>query len=163
MRWAWPEGYTEQESAPHKVGRDRLWCQTQHPALPRLVGCDVTVPNPHLHNYEDVMAHNPDGVFLSNGPGDPAANPVFYAVPMIKEVLEKTELPVFGICLGPPDASARVGRSDGQDEPTATHGANHPVQRYRYGESRNYLDEPRVRRRCASLPSGVVENASIAV
>lgn len=98
MRWAWPDGYTAQENAPHKVvaidygaKRNILRCLAS-------AGCDVTVL-PASATYEDVMAHNPDGVFLSNGPGDPAATGV-YAVPMIKDVIEKTELPIFGICLG---------------------------------------------------------------
>ncbi|CAN0588726.1 unnamed protein product, partial [Ectocarpus sp. 12 AP-2014] len=61
-------------------------------------GADVTVL-PATATAEEVLAHDPDGVFLSNGPGDPAATGQ-YAVPMIKEVLDTTGLPVFGICLG---------------------------------------------------------------
>jgi carbamoyl-phosphate synthase small subunit len=60
-------------------------------------GCDVTVL-PATATADEVLAHQPDGVFLSNGPGDPAATGE-YAVPMIREVLD-ADLPVFGICLG---------------------------------------------------------------
>ena len=65
-----------------------LRCLTQ-------VGCDVTVV-PGTATAEDVLSHNPDGIFLSNGPGDPAA--VSYAVDTIKDLLGKK--PIFGICLG---------------------------------------------------------------
>ncbi|MER8149780.1 gamma-glutamyl-gamma-aminobutyrate hydrolase family protein, partial [Acinetobacter baumannii] len=59
-------------------------------------GCRVTVV-PAQTPASDVLALNPDGVFLSNGPGDP--EPCDYAITAIQEVL-KTEIPVFGICLG---------------------------------------------------------------
>jgi carbamoyl-phosphate synthase small subunit len=60
-------------------------------------GCDVTVV-PASATAEDIMAHKPDGVFLSNGPGDPAATGV-YAIPVI-QALMKQNMPIFGICLG---------------------------------------------------------------
>jgi carbamoyl-phosphate synthase small subunit len=65
-----------------------LRCLTQ-------VGCDVTVV-PGTANADEVLSHNPDGVFLSNGPGDPAA--VDYAITTVKNLIGKK--PVFGICLG---------------------------------------------------------------
>ena len=98
MRWAWPEGYTEQKDPSFKVvavdygaKRNILRCLAS-------VGCDVVVL-PASASAEDVLAHEPDGVFLSNGPGDPAATGE-YAVPMIREILDTTQLPIFGICLG---------------------------------------------------------------
>src|SRR5690606_35848065 len=60
-------------------------------------GCDVTVV-PATSSAEDIMAHKPDGVFLSNGPGDPAATGV-YAIPVIQDLMKKN-MPIFGICLG---------------------------------------------------------------
>jgi carbamoyl-phosphate synthase small subunit len=60
-------------------------------------GCDVTVV-PATASAEDILAHKPDGVFLSNGPGDPAATGT-YAIPMVQALIEKN-IPVFGICLG---------------------------------------------------------------
>ena len=61
-------------------------------------GCDVTVM-PATTSAQEVLELQPDGVFLSNGPGDPAATGR-YAVPMIQEILESSNLPIFGICLG---------------------------------------------------------------
>ncbi|MCQ9473616.1 glutamine-hydrolyzing carbamoyl-phosphate synthase small subunit [Pseudomonas alliivorans] len=86
-------------------------------------GCRVTVV-PAQTPAKDVLACNPDGVFLSNGPGDP--EPCDYAITAIKEVLE-TEIPVFGICLGHQllalaSGARTVKMGHGH------HGANHPVQ-----------------------------------
>ena len=73
MRRAWPAGYPRREGPIWLAGgRDRLWPQTQHPALPRQAGCNVTVL-PAPTTAEDILAHGPEGIFLSNGPGDPAA------------------------------------------------------------------------------------------
>ena len=60
-------------------------------------GCRVTVV-PATATAEEIMRHRPDGVFLSNGPGDPAATGE-YAVPVLREVIQSGK-PVFGICLG---------------------------------------------------------------
>ena len=76
----------------------------------------------------DVLARNPDGVFLSNGPGDPAMVP--YAVDAIRDLLGN--VPVFGICLG----HQLLGRAIGADTvklPFGHHGGNHPVRRLRDG------------------------------
>ena len=124
MRWAWPEGYTNQTAAKHKVvavdygaKRNILRCLAS-------AGCDVTVL-PATATAEDILAHQPDGVFLSNGPGDPAATGQ-YAVPMIKGILAQN-LPVFGICLGHQMLALALG---GQTIKMnhGHHGANHPVK-----------------------------------
>ncbi len=124
-RWAWPEGYSRQTAARHKVvavdygaKRNILRCLAS-------AGCDVTVL-PATATYDEVIAHQPDGVFLSNGPGDPAATGA-YAVPMIRDLLDRTELPVFGICLGHQMlALALGGRTIKMNH--GHHGANHPVK-----------------------------------
>lgn len=87
-------------------------------------GCKVTVV-PGNTSATDIMKHKPDGVFLSNGPGDPAATGV-YAVPMIKELLAQ-DIPVFGICLGHQLLALAFG---GKTEKMhlGHRGANHPVQ-----------------------------------
>jgi carbamoyl-phosphate synthase small subunit len=86
-------------------------------------GCDITVV-PARTPASDVLAMNPDGIFLSNGPGDP--EPCDYAISAIREVLE-TEIPVFGICLGHQLLALASGaRSIKMGH--GHHGANHPVQ-----------------------------------
>jgi len=87
-------------------------------------GCEVTVL-PATATAEEVLAHNPEGVFLSNGPGDPAATGS-YAVPMIQEVL-KRDLPVFGICLGHQMLALALGAQTVKMS-HGHHGANHPVK-----------------------------------
>jgi len=86
-------------------------------------GCRVTVV-PAQTPAADVLALNPDGVFLSNGPGDP--EPCDYAIKAIKEVLE-TEIPVFGICLGHQLLALASGAKT-LKMGHGHHGANHPVQ-----------------------------------
>ncbi|MCR9146304.1 MAG: glutamine-hydrolyzing carbamoyl-phosphate synthase small subunit [Rhodobacteraceae bacterium] len=124
MRWAWPEGYARQTEARHKVvaidygaKRNILRCLAS-------AGCEVTVM-PASATAEDVLAQNPDGVFLSNGPGDPAATGA-YAVPMIRGVLER-DLPVFGICLGHQMLALALGGKTIKMN-HGHHGANHPVK-----------------------------------
>ncbi|MCW2247199.1 carbamoyl-phosphate synthase small subunit [Azospirillum fermentarium] len=87
-------------------------------------GCKVTVV-PATATVDEVMSHKPDGVFLSNGPGDPAATGA-YAVPTIRGLLD-TGLPLFGICLGHQMLSLALG---GRTEkmPRGHRGANHPVK-----------------------------------
>ena len=125
MRWAWPEGYTRQTDPKHKVvaidygaKRNILRCLAS-------AGCDVTVL-PATATAEDVLAHNPDGVFLSNGPGDPAATGE-YAVPMIQHILNETSLPMFGICLGHQMLALALGAKTVKMN-HGHHGANHPVK-----------------------------------
>jgi len=124
MRWAWPEGYRRQTEARHKVvaidygaKRNILRCLAS-------AGCDVTVL-PATASAEEVLALGPDGVFLSNGPGDPAATGV-YAVPMIKGILAR-DLPVFGICLGHQMLALALGARTVKMN-HGHHGANHPVK-----------------------------------
>lgn len=87
-------------------------------------GSRVTVV-PATTPYEDIMALKPDGVFLSNGPGDPAATGV-YAVPVIKKMIE-SGLPLFGICLGHQLLSLALGAKT-KKMATGHRGANHPVK-----------------------------------
>jgi carbamoyl-phosphate synthase small subunit len=89
------------------------------------VGCEVYVI-PATVNFQDIMAHNPDGLFLSNGPGDPAATGE-YAVPVIREWL-KTGKPLFGICLGHQMLGLAVGAKTVKMH-QGHRGANHPVKR----------------------------------
>ena len=154
MRWAWPEGYTRQEAPVHKVvaidygaKRNILRCLAS-------AGCDVTVL-PATATAAEVLAHNPDGVFLSNGPGDPAATGE-YAVPMIKEILETTELPVFGICLGHQMLALALG---GQTIKMnhGHHGANHPVKDLETGKVEITSMNHGFAVDAETLPEGIVE------
>ncbi|WP_444443206.1 glutamine-hydrolyzing carbamoyl-phosphate synthase small subunit [Rhodobacter capsulatus] len=124
QRWASPEGYTRRTGPGFKVvaidygaKRNILRCLAS-------AGCDVTVL-PATATAEEVLALNPEGVFLSNGPGDPAATGT-YAVPMIQGVL-KTDLPLFGICLGHQMLALALGAKTIKMN-HGHHGANHPVK-----------------------------------
>jgi len=86
-------------------------------------GCRVTVV-PAQTSASDVFAMNPDGIFLSNGPGDP--EPCTYAITAIQEILE-TEIPVFGICLGHQLLALASGATTSKMK-FGHHGANHPVK-----------------------------------
>jgi len=87
-------------------------------------GCAVTVV-PATAGADEILRHRPDGIFLSNGPGDPAATGR-YAVPVVRDLI-KTGLPVFGICLGHQMlALALGGRTEKMEK--GHRGANHPVK-----------------------------------
>jgi carbamoyl-phosphate synthase small subunit len=96
--------------------------------LLRSHGCDVHVV-PAKTSAEEVLARKPDGVFLSNGPGDPA--PVTYAIDTIRKLLEKT--PIFGICLGHQLLALALGAKTYKLK-FGHRGANHPVKNLRTGK-----------------------------
>ncbi|MCL6284358.1 glutamine-hydrolyzing carbamoyl-phosphate synthase small subunit [Ruegeria sp. 2012CJ41-6] len=154
MRWAWPEGYTRQEAPQHKVvaidygaKRNILRCLAS-------AGCDVTVL-PATASSAEVLAHKPDGVFLSNGPGDPAATGE-YAVPMIREILDSTDLPVFGICLGHQMLALALGGETVKMN-HGHHGANHPVKDMETGKVEITSMNHGFAVDAQTLPEGVVE------
>jgi carbamoyl-phosphate synthase small subunit len=127
-RWAWGSGYGKREAdgpagGPHVVAVDYGVKRNILRSLAAL-GCRVTVV-PATATAEEVMALAPDGVLLTNGPGDPAATGA-YAVPEIKKLVESGK-PVFGICLGHQMLGLALG---GRTEkmPFGHHGANHPVK-----------------------------------
>ncbi|WP_422462498.1 glutamine-hydrolyzing carbamoyl-phosphate synthase small subunit [Endozoicomonas sp. ALB115] len=92
-------------------------------------GCRLTVV-PAKTLAEEVLAMNPDGIFLSNGPGDP--EPCDYAIAAIKEILD-TSLPVFGICLGHQLLALASGART-EKMKFGHHGGNHPVQDLKTGQ-----------------------------
>ena len=122
--WRWPEGYAKAGQPKYEVvvldygiKRNILRSLTS-------VGAHVTVV-PATTSAEDILARNPDGVVLSNGPGNPAATGE-YAVPEIRKLIDSGK-PVFGICLGHQMLALAMGaRTAKMDQ--GHHGANHPVK-----------------------------------
>src|SRR5438552_4559147 len=122
--WEWGKGYGRQERPRfHVVALDygiKRNILRQHAGK----GCRVTVV-PAQTSSEDIFALEPDGVFLSNGPGDPAATGA-YAVPVIRDIIDKG-VPTFGICLGHQMLGIAVGAKTVKMH-QGHHGANHPVK-----------------------------------
>lgn len=121
--WQLGKGHVSPAATPYKVVAYDFGVKLN--ILRMLVdrGCDVTVV-PAQTPAADVLKHNPDGIFLSNGPGDPA--PCDYAIQAIQEFL-KTDIPVFGICLGHQLLALASGAKT-MKMSHGHHGANHPVQ-----------------------------------
>ena len=151
--WEWNKCYARALGGRHRVvavdyglKRNILRCLTS-------AGCDVTVL-PATATAEEILALSPDGVFLSNGPGDPAATGA-YAVPEIKKLVASGK-PLFGICLGHQMLAIALGARTLKMH-QGHHGANHPVKDFTTGKveivSMNHgfaVDRD-------SLPKGVVE------
>jgi carbamoyl-phosphate synthase small subunit len=109
---------------------------------------------PAMANAEDVLAQKPDGVFLSNGPGDPAATGE-YAVPMIRGLID-TGIPVFGICLGHQMLGLALGGRTAKMH-QGHHGANHPVKDLATGKVEIVAMNHGFTVDRASLPKTVIE------
>ena len=152
-RWTWEHGYTTQDAPKHKVVAIDFGAKRNILRCLASVGCDITVL-PATATAEDVMALNPDGVFLSNGPGDPAATGS-YAVPMIQELLKK-DMPIFGICLGHQMLALALGAKTIKMS-HGHHGANHPVKDYETGKVEITSMNHGFAVDADSLPEGVVE------
>jgi carbamoyl-phosphate synthase small subunit len=144
-KWAWGQGYEVEEAHPQplpQAGGEAKRKRAGVGKVPHVVAVDygskrnifrnlveagarVTVV-PATATFDEIMAHKPDGFFLSNGPGDPAATGE-YAVPVIKQMLE-TKKPLFGICLGHQMLALAVGGMTSKMF-QGHRGANHPVKR----------------------------------
>ncbi len=122
--WDWEKGYGKQAKPEFHVVAIDYGIKRNILRLLAGVGCKVTVV-PAKTSAEDIMALKPDGVFLSNGPGDPAATGE-YAVPVIRQVIE-SGTPTFGICLGHQMLGIAVGGKTAKMH-QGHHGANHPVK-----------------------------------
>ena len=127
--WTLGEGFGRQEAPRYKVVALDFGVKRNILRLLADLGCEVTVL-PATATAEDVLAQDPDGVFLSNGPGDPAATGE-YAVPTIRAVVEKG-IPTFGICLGHQMLGLAVGGRTVKMH-QGHHGANHPVKDFTTG------------------------------
>ncbi len=122
--YSWPEGYAKPGATRFKVVVMDFGVKRNILRSLVSIGAEVTVV-PATTSAEDILAHNPDGVMLSNGPGDPAATGV-YAVPVIKKLVA-SGVPVFGICLGHQMMALALGAKTVKME-QGHHGANHPVK-----------------------------------
>ena len=121
--WKWDAGFTQQPNSKfHVVAYD---FGVKRNILRKLVSrrCKVTVV-PYATTAQEVMAMDPDGVFLSNGPGDPG--PCSYAIEEIKALVSK-KIPMFGICLGHQLLAIANGATT-EKMKFGHHGANHPVK-----------------------------------
>lgn len=122
-RWVWDNGFANGSDGPHVVALDYgvkkniLRCLVE-------AGCRVSVL-PADSKADDVLAAGPDGIFLSNGPGDPAATGD-YAVGEIEKIVSSGK-PVFGICLGHQMLARALGANTVKMK-QGHHGANHPVK-----------------------------------
>ncbi len=149
--WAWDAGFPAPAAPRHKVVALDYGAKRNIFRSLAASGCDITVL-PATASGEEILALKPDGVFLSNGPGDPAATGI-YAVPAIQAVLA-AGVPVFGICLGHQLLALALGAKTYKLE-RGHRGANQPVQDISTGRveitAQNHgfaVDE-------ASLPKGV--------
>jgi carbamoyl-phosphate synthase small subunit len=122
--WQWGVGYGRQDKPRHHVVAVDYGIKRNILRLLADHGCRVTVL-PATVTGEEILAYKPDGVFLSNGPGDPAATGE-YAVPAIKAVIA-AGVPTFGICLGHQMLGIALGGKTTKMH-QGHHGANHPVK-----------------------------------
>ncbi|MBK9431760.1 MAG: glutamine-hydrolyzing carbamoyl-phosphate synthase small subunit [Sphingomonadales bacterium] len=129
--WSLGQGYDQGDKVDTKNGKHpkvvAIDYGIKRNILRNLVdlGCEVQVVTASA-SFDEIMAHNPDGLFLSNGPGDPAATGE-YAVPVIQQWLA-TKKPLFGICLGHQMLALAVGAKT-EKMHQGHRGANHPVKR----------------------------------
>jgi len=150
--WALGQGYGKLEALRFKVvavdfgaKRNILRCLAE-------LGCAVTVV-PATATADDILRHDPDGVFLSNGPGDPAATGT-YAIPTVQAVIDKG-IPLFGICLGYQIMALALGAKT-EKMHHGHRGANHPVKDLETGkveitsQNHGFMVDP------ATLPGNVV-------
>jgi carbamoyl-phosphate synthase small subunit len=153
MTWVWNEGYARQLSQRHHVVAIDYGLKRNILRCLATAGCKVTVL-PATASAEDVLGLDPDGVFLSNGPGDPAATGE-YAVPVIRELVASGK-PVFGICLGHQMLALALGAKTSKMH-QGHHGANHPVKDFTTGKVEITSMNHGFTVERDSLPKGVIE------
>lgn len=152
--WTIQDGHTEQTAPSHKVVAVDFGAKHNILRCLANAGFDVTVV-PAQSTADEILSHKPDGVFLSNGPGDPAATGV-YATPMIQELMDKN-IPIFGICLGHQLLAQALG---GKTEKMhlGHRGANQPVKDLETGKVEITSQNHGFAVLADSLPDGVEES-----
>ncbi|MFC4624334.1 glutamine-hydrolyzing carbamoyl-phosphate synthase small subunit [Daeguia caeni] len=151
--WVKGKGYGEENEPQYHIVALDFGVKRNILRLLAGLGAKVTVL-PATATAEDVLAYNPDGVFLSNGPGDPAATGE-YAVPTIRKLVD-SGLPVFGICLGHQMLALALGAKT-EKMHQGHHGANHPVKDYTTGKVEIVSMNHGFAVDSKSLPEGVEE------
>ena len=149
--WAWPEGFGRQTEAKHHVVAVDYGAKRNILRSLASAGCRVTVV-PATSTADEILRHKPDGVFLSNGPGDPAAT-ASYAVPAIQGVLAQGT-PVFGICLGHQLLALALGGKTYKLD-RGHRGANQPVREIATGRVEITSQNHGFAVADGSLPAGV--------
>ncbi len=148
--WHWPDGYGKQKEKRFKVAVLDFGIKRNILRLMAGKGLELTV-FPHNTKAEDILSFKPDGIFLSNGPGDPSI--LHFQIQQIKKLLH-SDIPMFGICLGHQLLSWAIGGKTYKLE-FGHHGGNHPVKNLKTGkveitaQNHNYATDP------DSLPSHV--------
>ncbi|EKY30104.1 carbamoyl-phosphate synthase, small subunit [Brevundimonas diminuta 470-4] len=151
--WEWPTGYAQPEAGDRSVVVIDYGVKRNILRALASTGVKITVV-PASTTAEDILARNPDGVVLSNGPGDPAATGE-YAVPEIKKLLDSGK-PLMGICLGHQMLAIALGARTLKME-QGHHGANHPVKDLTTGKVEIVSMNHEFSVDGASLPEAVVE------
>lgn len=128
--WVWDQGYGHRSTASHHIVAIDFGIKRNILRLLADEGFKVTVV-PASAGVEDILSHQPDGIFLSNGPGDPAAT-ANYAGPVVKQLIDQG-IPTFGICLGHQIMSLALGAGTVKMH-QGHHGANHPVKDHTTGK-----------------------------
>ena len=128
--WIWNQGYANSDTNAYHIVAMDFGVKRNILRLFAGLDCKVSVV-PATANAEEILAMNPDGIFLSNGPGDPAATGE-YSVPEIKKLIA-SGLPIFGICLGHQMLALALGAKTTKMH-QGHHGANHPVKDHTTGK-----------------------------
>ena len=153
--WRWPGGFGPDQRPENPFRVVAVDYGAKRNILRSLAesGADVTVL-PATATAEDILSHDPEGVFLSNGPGDPEATGA-YAVPMIRSLLAR-DLPIFGICLGHQMLALALGAQTIKMN-HGHHGANHPVKDMESGKVEITSMNHGFAVDAQTLPEGVIE------
>ncbi len=131
--WSWEKAFFNVERKKQNINVVAIDFGTKQNILRILwsKGCDITIV-PATSTFEEIMAHKPDGIFLSNGPGDPEAT-AKYTSPVIRDLIFRCELPIFGICLGHQILAIALGAQTKKMK-FGHRGTNHPVKNLKTGK-----------------------------